>query len=515
MLHEFRNEPFTDFANPENRERFEEALAKVESRFGEEVPVVVAGERIETGKLLDDVNPADRSQVLSRHHLADQPAAEKAMAAALAAQPAWGALPPRERATVLLRAARRLRDRKHEVSATMVLEIGKSWPEADVETAEAIDFLEFYAREILRWQGEVPTTPYPGEFPETRYVPLGVGVVIPPWNFPAAICLGMAVAGLVTGNAVLLKPASDTPLVAWRLFEILQESGVPDGVLAYLPGPGAAVGDFLVQHPKTRFISFTGSKPVGLGIHEKAARTAPGQVWIKRTVLELGGKDFIVVGEDADFDEAVTQVVGSAFGFQGQKCSACSRAIVHERLYDRFVDAVAARADKLTMGATKDPSNYMGPVASQKQFQSVTEYVEVGRKEARLVAGGRSDGSKGNFVRPTVFADVTPAHRIFQEEIFGPVLGMTKARSFEHAVELANATEFGLTGAYFGRDRALIERAKRELFCGNLYVNRKCTGALVGVHPFGGFDMSGTDSKAGGRDYLGLFLQAKAISEKL
>lgn len=515
MLHDFRNEPFTDFANAENRVRFTEALAKVEARSGEEVPVVVGGTRIATGKLLDNVDPADRSRVLSRHHLADQAVAGKALAAAVAAQPAWGALPPRERATVLLRAARRLRERKHEISATMVFEIGKSWPEADVETAEAIDFLEFYAREILRWQGEIPVTPYPGEFPETRYVALGTGVVIPPWNFPAAICLGMATAALVAGNAVLLKPASDTPLVAFRLFEILEEAGVPDGVLAYLPGPGAAVGDFLVQHPETRFISFTGSKPVGLGIHEKAARTAPGQRFIKRTVLELGGKDFIVVDRDADFEDAVQQVVGSAFGFQGQKCSACSRAIVHEAIYDKFVEAAAARAEKITMGPTRDLANWLGPVASKKQFQTVTEYVEVGKKEARLVAGGASDGSVGNFVRPTVFADVPPAARIWKEEIFGPVLGITKARDFDDAVALANDTEFGLTGSYFGRDRARIERAKRELFCGNLYVNRKCTGALVGVHPFGGFNMSGTDSKAGGRDYLGLFLQAKAISEKL
>ncbi|MCE7959297.1 MAG: aldehyde dehydrogenase family protein, partial [Acidobacteria bacterium ACB2] len=423
--------------------------------------------------------------------------------------------PPRERATVLLRAARRLRERKHEISATMVLEIGKSWPEADVETAEAIDFLEFYAREILRWQGEIPITPYPGEFPETRYLALGTGVVIPPWNFPAAICLGMTTAALVAGNAVLLKPASDTPLVAYRLFEILEEAGVPDGVLAYLPGPGAAVGDFLVQHPQTRFISFTGSKPVGLGIHEKASRTPPGQLFIKRTVLELGGKDFIVVDRDADFDDAVQQVVGSAFGFQGQKCSACSRAIVHEAVYDRFVEAVVARTEKITMGPTKDLANWMGPVASKKQFQTVTEYDEVGKKEARLVAGGTSDGSVGNFVRPTVFADVPREARIWKEEIFGPVLGITKAKGFDHAIALANDTEFGLTGSYFGRDRARIERAKRELFCGNLYVNRKCTGALVGVHPFGGFNMSGTDSKAGGRDYLGLFLQAKAISERL
>ncbi len=515
MLQDFRSEPFSDFGRPEVAAAFEAALALVESRFGEEVPVVVAGERLRTGKLLTNTNPADRSQVLSRHHLADRATAQKAVDAARAAAPAWAALPPRERASVLLRAARRMRDRKHEFSATMVLEIGKSWPEADVETDEAIDFLEFYAREILRYQGEVPVTPFPGEFPESLYVPLGTGAVIPPWNFPNAILTGMTAAALVSGNGVILKPASDTPLIAWRVFQLLEEAGVPAGVLNYLPGPGADVGDFLVDHPHVRFISFTGSKEVGLRINERAAKVGPGQLWLKRVVLEMGGKDFIVVDEDADFDDAVTQVVASAFGFQGQKCSACSRAIVHKAISKRFFEAVAAKTEKLTMGPTKDRAHYMGPVASERQFRTVNEYIEVGKKEARLVAGGTSDGSVGNFIRPTVFDGVGAKHRIFQEEIFGPVLALVEADSFDHAIALANDTEYGLTGSYFGRDRQRILRAKRELFCGNLYINRKCTGALVGVHPFGGFNMSGTDSKAGGRDYLGLFLQAKSISEKL
>lgn len=515
MLEEYRPQAFTDFSQAENRSAFEAALAKVERRLGEEVPLVVGGRRVRTGKLLSNVNPADRKQVLSRHHLADRAVAQKAVDAALAAQEAWKWLEPSERALVLLRASRRLKERRHEISATMVLEIGKSWPEADVETAEAIDFLEFYAREAVRWGQVNPATPYPGEWPSTHYLPLGVGAVIPPWNFPAAICLGMTVAAAVTGNAVILKPASDTPLVAWRLFEILEEAGLPAGVVNYLPGPGADVGDFLVEHPMTRFISFTGSKEVGLAINEKASRLSPGQLWIKRVVLEMGGKDFIVVDEDADFDDAVAQVVASAFGFQGQKCSACSRAIVHRRLYKRFVDAVAARTEKLTMGPTRDWRHYVGPVASEKQFKTVTDYVKIGKKQNRLVAGGTWEGRTGNFVRPTVFDGVTSKSRIFREEIFGPVLGIAEAKDFDHAIRLANDTEYGLTGSYFGRDRYRIEQAKQELFCGNLYVNRKCTGAIVGVHPFGGFNMSGTDSKAGGRDYLGLFLQMKSISEKL
>ncbi|MEO8584690.1 MAG: aldehyde dehydrogenase family protein, partial [Acidobacteriota bacterium] len=285
--------------------------------------------------------------------------------------------------------------------------------------------------------------------------------------------------------------------------------------LNYLPGPGSEVGDVLVEHAQTRFISFTGSKEVGLTINQKAAAVAKGQRWIKRVVLEMGGKDFIFVDEDADFDFAVSQVVASAFGFQGQKCSACSRAIVHKRLYKRFVDAVVAKTAKLTQGPTRDHLNFLGPVASERQFKTVTDYIKVGKREAKLGTGGTWQGRVGNFVAPTVFYDVKPAGRIFQEEIFGPVLGITEAKDFAHGIALANASEYGLTGSYFGRDRARIAQAKKRLHCGNLYINRKCTGALVGVHPFGGFDMSGTDSKAGGRDYLGLFLQAKSISERL
>ncbi len=515
MLEEFRNEPFSDFTNAETRSAFEAALAKVERAAGAEIPVVVGGRRIRGKHLLANTDPSDRSRVLSRHHLADRATAQRAIDAGLKAQAAWQGLPPRERASILLRAAARMRDRKHEFSATMVLEIGKSWPEADVETAEAIDFLEFYAREILRWGGEIPVTPYPGEFPQTLYLPLGVGAVIPPWNFPAAILTGMTTAAVVTGNSVILKPASDTPLIGWRVFQLLEEAGVPAGALNYLPGPGADVGDYLVEHPHVRFVSFTGSKAVGLQINEKASRTARGQQWLKRVVLEMGGKDFIAVDEDADFGDAVQQTVASAFGFQGLKCSACSRALVHRRLYRRFVDAVVAKTEKLTVGPTKDYRNYMGPVASERQMKTVTDYIKVGKREGRLVAGGTWDGRKGNFVRPTVFKDIRSNHRLFQEEVFGPVLGITEARDSDHLIDLANDTEYGLTGSYFGRDRQRIARAKNELFVGNLYVNRKCTGALVGVHPFGGFKMSGTDSKAGGLDYLGLFLQAKSISERL
>jgi len=515
MLEEFRNEPFSDFSNAETRSAFEAALARVERAKGAEIPLVVGGRRVRTRSLMDNTNPSAKSEILSRHHLADRALAKRTIETALRAQTVWAELPARERASVLLRAAARMRDRKHEFSATMVLEIGKTWPEADVETAEAIDFLEFYAREMLRWGGEIPVTPYRGEFPETLYLPLGVGAVIPPWNFPNAILTGMTTAAVVTGNAVLLKPASDTPLIAWRVFELLEEAGVPPGVLNYLPGPGGEIGDYIVEHPRIRFIAFTGSKEVGLRINQRAAQQSPGQLWIKRAVLEMGGKDFIVVDEDADFDFAVAQVVASAFGFQGQKCSACSRAIVHRRLYRRFVDAVVARTEKLVVGPVRDWKTNVGPVASERQLKTVADYIRIGKRQAKLGTGGTWNGKTGHFVQPTVFYDVKPHHRIFQEEIFGPVLGLTEAKDFEHAIALANDSEFGLTGSYFGRGRERIAEAKKRLFTGNLYINRKCTGALVGVHPFGGFNMSGTDSKAGGRDYLGLFLQAKSISEKL
>jgi 1-pyrroline-5-carboxylate dehydrogenase len=395
----------------------------------------------------------------------------------------------------------------------MVLEVGKSWPEADGDTAEAIDFLDFYAREMIRWGGPHPLVPNPGESNDLVYVPLGVGVVIPPWNFPCAIAMGMTAATIVTGNTAILKPSSDAPLTAWKMFEILEEAGVPAGALNFLPGPGGVIGDALVEHPRVRFIAFTGSMEVGLGINERAAKVPRGQIWLKRAILEMGGKDFTILDEDADLEAGVAGVYAGAFGFQGQKCSACSRAIVHESLYDEFVERLRARTDKTVIGSTEKRETFLGPVVSASAEKKILEYMEIGKGEGRLISGGGKHSGPGFFLKPTVFADVAPTARIAQEEIFGPVLAVTKAKSFEEEVAIANGTIYGLTGAYYGRDRARILEAKRRLHVGNLYINRKCTGALVGIHPFGGFNMSGTDSKAGGRDYLGLFLQAKSIAE--
>jgi 1-pyrroline-5-carboxylate dehydrogenase len=343
-----------------------------------------------------------------------------------------------------------------------------------------------------------------------------VGVVIPPWNFALAILTGMTSAAIVTGNTVVLKPSSDSPLTGWKYFEIMEQVGLPAGVLNFVSGPGGAVGDTLVMHPRTRFVSFTGSKEVGIHINESAARVQPGQIWLKRVVAEMGGKDSIIVDEGVDLEDAAQGVTVSAFGFQGQKCSACSRVIVHEKIYDRFVDILARKAEAIKVGDAADWTNYMGPVVNKRSQESIMTYIEKGINEGgRLVAGGTKAGDEGYFIRPTVIADVLPKATIAQEEIFGPVLAVIKARDFDDALKIANNTEFGLTGAVYTTNKKRLEKAEKEFFVGNLYFNRKCTGALVGVHPFGGFNMSGTDSKAGGKDYLLLFLQAKAVAEKV
>jgi 1-pyrroline-5-carboxylate dehydrogenase len=438
------------------------------------------------------------------------------MNAALSAFDEWKNVPPAKRAACLFRAARLMRKQRWELNAVMILEVGKPWPEADADTAEAIDFLEFYGREMLRYGVDQPVVKNPGEKGKLVYLPLGVGVVIPPWNFPLAILAGMTSAAIVSGNTVVLKPSSDSPLIGWKFFEIMEQSGVPPGVLNYVTGPGGAVGDTLVMHPKTRFVSFTGSKEVGIHINEVAAKVQPGQIWLKRVVAEMGGKDSIIVDAGVDLEEAAKGVIASAFGFSGQKCSACSRVIVHGGVYDRFVGILAGKARALTLGDPADPATAVGPVVNRGSHSSIMSYIQKGVQEGgRIVAGGAPGSPDGYFIQPTVIADVAPGATIAQEEIFGPVLAVIRAENFDEALSIANNTEFGLTGAVYSRNSAHRERAEGEFFVGNLYLNRKCTGALVGVHPFGGFNMSGTDSKAGGRDYLLLFLQAKSIAEKV
>ena len=511
----FRNEPYTDFAVPANRRAMETALARVRAQFGREYELRVDGECVRTGDLLRSVNPSRPGEVVGVHHKATPELARRAVESAYAYFPEWSRTPAAERVRLLLAAAAILHERKMEFDAWLVYEAGKTWPEAEADVSEAIDFCEYYAREMLRLAAPPPLVQLPGERDELVYIPLGVGVVIPPWNFPLAILAGMTAAALAAGNTVVIKPSSETPTIAAKFAEVLAAAGFPERAFTLLVGSGANVGDALVGHPRVRFVSFTGSRDVGLRIHELAARPQPGQVWTKRVVAEMGGKNAIIVDAGGDLDQAVEGVAVSAFGYQGQKCSACSRAIVDASVYDEFLEKLAARAARIRVGPADDPDNYMGPVISAGAQRTINGYIETGRREGRAILAGGETPPEGYFVAPAVFADVPPTARIFQEEIFGPVLAVSRARDFEHALELANATEYGLTGAVYSRDREHLRQARERFFVGNLYLNRKCTGAMVGAHPFGGFHMSGTDSKAGGPDYMLLFLQAKSIAEKL
>ena len=511
----FSNEPVADFSKPANRDAIEKALADVRSQFGREYELLVAGRREKTPDKLKSLNPSRPSEVVGIHSKATAALAKEAVDAAHAYFPTWSATPAEKRVEMLVRAAAIIRKRKFEFDAWLVYEAGKTWPEADADVSEAIDFCEYYARQMLRLSNPDPLVQMPGEKDEMFYLPLGVGVIIPPWNFPLAIMTGMTTAALVAGNTVVIKPSSDTPTIAAKFAEVLLEAGFPAHSFSLLVGSGSVVGDVIVEHPKTRFVAFTGSRDVGLRINELAAKPRKGQVWIKRVVAEMGGKDAIVVDREADLDSAVKGVLWSAFGYQGQKCSACSRAIVDQAIYDQFLDKLKAEVAGLTVGPSDQPENYMGPVINEGAKRSILEYVEVGKKEGRLVAGGASAPGDGYFIQPTVIADIDSKARIFQEEIFGPVLAVSKARDFEHALEMANDSEYGLTGAVFSKNPEKIRKAREKFFVGNLYINRKCTGAMVGAHPFGGFNMSGTDSKAGGPDYLLQFLQAKSIAEKV
>jgi 1-pyrroline-5-carboxylate dehydrogenase len=515
-LSRFKNEPTTDWSSAVARRKQEAALEALRARAGKEYPIVIGGERVTTPEKFASTNPSHPDQVVGLFQKGNADTAQKAMEVAAASFEEWKYVSPVKRASYLLKAAALMRKRRFDLNAIEILEVGKTWPEADADVAEAIDFLEFYAREMHRYGADQPVVRLRGERGKLVYLPLGVGAIIPPWNFPLAILAGMSSAAIVTGNAVVLKPSSDSPLTAWAFMEIMEDVGLPPGVLNLVTGPGGSVGDTLVLHPKTRFVSFTGSREVGIHINEAAARVQPGQIWLKRVVAEMGGKDSIIVDEKVDLEEAASGVIASAFGFQGQKCSACSRAIVHESLYDRFVDLVGRKAEALSVGDAALLENYMGPVVNAGSMESIMGYIQKGISEGgRLVAGGYRQGDEGWFVRPTIIADVHPTATIAQQEIFGPVLAILKARNYDEAMAIANNTQYGLTGAVYSRNRGHLKQAEREFFVGNLYLNRKCTGALVGVHPFGGFNMSGTDSKAGGRDYLLLFLQAKSIAEKI
>ena len=516
QIPKFKNEPYTNWAQGDSRKQQEKEVAKLEAQAGKEYPNIIGAERVYATNKFNSLNPSNPSHVVGVFQQGTAEDALRALDMAWEAFKSWQYVPAEKRANFLFKGAKVMRKRRFELNAAMVLEVGKSFTEADADTAEAIDFLEFYGREMLRYAGARPAIQLPGERDELVYLPLGVGVVIPPWNFPLAILAGMTTAAVVAGNTVVLKPSSDSPLIGYKFMEVMEEAGLPPGIINYLAGPGGAVGETLVSHPKTRFIAFTGSKEVGIHINDVGAKVSNGQIWLKRVIAEMGGKDSIIVDHETNLDEAVAGVTVSAFGYQGQKCSACSRVIVDEKVYDAFVNLLKARVDSITVGPAKDLSNYMGPVINERSMKSILKYIETAQREGgKLVSGGNRTSDNGYYVRPTVIADVDPKATIAQQEIFGPVLAVIKAKDFDDALDIANNTEFGLTGAVYSKNPKKLEKAKREFHCGNLYLNRKCTGAMVGAHPFGGFNMSGTDSKAGGQDYLGLFLQAKSIATKV
>jgi 1-pyrroline-5-carboxylate dehydrogenase len=514
MLTPYKHEPFQDFSVEENKQSFKEAIRQLETGgLGKEYDLVVGGERISTAEKIVSYNPSKKDEVIGIVSKANSEIAEKAIQAASEAFESWRTVSPKERANIIIRAAAIVRRRKNEFSALLVKEAGKPWKEADADTAEAIDFMEYYARQMIALKDGKQIISREGEQNQYVYTPTGVTVVISPWNFAFAIMAGTTVAPIVTGNTVLLKPASTTPVVAAKFVEVLEEAGLPKGVVNFIPGSGAEVGDYLVDHPKTALITFTGSREVGTRLYERAAIVHPGQTHLKRVIVEMGGKDTVVVDKEADLDLAAQSIVVSAFGFSGQKCSAGSRAVIHQDVYEEVLEKAIKLTKELTVGDPTTGENYMGPVVDQKAFNKIMEYINIGKEEGRLVTGGEGDDSEGYFIQPTIFADVDPKARIMQEEIFGPVVAFSKARDFDHALEIANNTEYGLTGAVITKNRAHIEQAKRDFHVGNLYFNRNCTGAIVGYHPFGGFKMSGTDSKAGGPDYLALHMQAKTVSE--
>jgi 1-pyrroline-5-carboxylate dehydrogenase len=515
----FTNEPFLDWNDADNVRQMEAALEAIRAEFDRTYPLYIGDRRITEGNIAEARSPWQPELVIGRTIDATKEQALEAIGVAAQAFESWRRVSWEERADYLFRVAEKLRERRFEFSAIMVYEVSKSWAEADGDIAELIDFAEYYAREALRLGQAHAVVPYPGERGHLRYIPLGVGAVIPPWNFPGAIMGGMTMAAIVCGNTVVLKPAHTSTIIAARFVELLvDELGLPPGVVNFIPGPGSVIGDPIVDDPRLRFVAFTGSKEIGIRINERAARVHPGQIWLKRTILEMGGKDSIVVDETADLDAAAQGIVAAAFGFQGQKCSACSRAIIVDEVYDKVLEKVIAGTKKLTVGPPTDRGNFMGAVIDRKAFDKISEYIEIGRTEGRLVLGGDvqdPEESGGYYIPPTIFADIAPDARLSQEEIFGPVLAFIRARDYEHAMEIFNNTEFGLTGSLYSNVRERLDEATSEFHVGNLYLNRKCTGALVGVHPFGGFNMSGTDSKAGGPDYLLLFTQAKSVAEKV
>src|SRR5215204_1673165 len=510
----YKNEEYLDWSDERNVEAMQAALKDVGSRLGRSYPAIIGGKRIETDGEITSLNPANPSQVVGRTASATEREADMALESATSTFETWSRTPAEARARILLRASAIMKRRRFELLAFEAYEGGKPWAEADAQVAEAIDFLEYYAREMLRLKDGVEIYSVPGEESRYTYQPMGVGVIIAPWNFPTAILTGMSSAAIVAGNTIIMKPSEFTSVIGAKVAEVFEEAGLPEGVLNFVPGYGSEVGDYLVQDARTRFISFTGSVKTGLRINELAAKQIEKQRWIKRCIVETGGKDAMVIDDSADLDAAAADIVASAYGNAGQKCSAASRAILHTDIYDEVLSKVIEKAKALTLGAPDDPGVAVGPVISEPQFEKVAGYIETGKSEGeRLLGEDAGDPKDGYFVTPTVFETDRNA-KIAQEEIFGPVLSVIKARDFDDALSIANESPYGLTGGVYSKNREHLERARREFNAGNVYFNRGITGALVGVQPFGGFGLSGTDSKAGGPDYLPQHMLAKTVIER-
>jgi RHH-type proline utilization regulon transcriptional repressor/proline dehydrogenase/delta 1-pyrroline-5-carboxylate dehydrogenase len=512
--HTIRVEPLTDFSREGARRAMQTAVEQVARQFGEVYPAVINNRVVEVRATSESLNPSHRRQVVGRCGRSTPEQASRAVEAALAAFPAWRDTDPARRADYLFETARVLRRRRFELAAWEVHECGKQWREADADVAEAIDFCEYYGREMLRL-ARPRHRDVPGEDNVYFYEPRGVTVVIAPWNFPLAILCGMTTAALVTGNAVIMKPAEQSAVVGAKLMEVFQEVGLPPGVVNYLPGVGEEVGPVLVNHPQVSLIAFTGSRDVGLRINREAADLRPGQEMVKRVLAEMGGKNAIIIDDDADMDEAVHGVVASAFGYQGQKCSACSRAVVSESVHDAFLARLVEATRSLRIAPAEDPGCFVGPVIDENAHRRLLAAIERGKGEGRLAFAGSVGplAEEGYYIAPHIFTDVRPESFLAQEEFFGPVLAVLRARDLTHALEIANGTEYALTGGLYSRSPANIARVKRQFRVGNLYINRKITGALVDRQPFGGFKMSGIGSKAGGPDYLLQFVRPRTITE--
>src|SRR5216117_1158606 len=509
----YRNSPLVNFVYKDSQNKMRSALREARQRFGEKYPLVIGGEKGWTDQLTPSVNPSAPDEIVGYGSEAGIPEAERAVKAAREAFGKWSRTSVEERARLLERAADIVERRRYELSAVEVFEVGKPWNEADADIREAIDFCRFYAQQMRRLGRPKLTQQVPGEESYHHYWPRGVAFVIAPWNFPIAILCGMASAGVVTGNAVIMKPSEQSIICGAMLMRVFEEAGVPPGVLSFLSGHGSVIGAHLVDHKDVDLIAFTGSREVGLKIWESAGITRPGQRELKRVICEMGGKNAMIVDEDADLGEAVGYSIYSAFGYQGQKCSAISRLILLEENYDRVMERLIPAAASLRIGNPEEPGIMVGPVIDEAAYRRILDYIEVGRSEATLAYQAKELPPQGYFIPPSIFADVKPNMRIAREEIFGPVLSVLKVRDLDEALDVANGIDYALTGGFFSRSPDNIERVKAQLEAGNVYINRSCTGAIVGRHPFGGFKMSGSGTKAGGEDYLLNFLVPRVVTE--